>query len=159
MKIEKNKVVGIHYTLTDDEKNQRDTSKGKDPLYFIQGIGNLIIGLEEELEGKALGDKFVASIAPEKGYGVHNPELIQELPKKQFGKDEVKEGMQYRADGPKGAQIIKIVKVNGDNVTVDGNHELAGKTLHFDVEVMEIRDASKEELEHGHVHGPGGHQH
>lgn len=159
MHITKNSVATIHYTLKDNDGNTLDSSIGQEPLVYIQGIGNLIPGLEDELENKQKGDKLVAKIDPEKGYGVKNPELIQELDKKLFGDQEIIAGMQFEAGGENGSQVITVVELKDDKVIVDGNHALAGVVLNFDVEVTDVREATSDELEHGHVHGPGGHHH
>jgi FKBP-type peptidyl-prolyl cis-trans isomerase SlyD len=159
MQIAKNKVVSIHYTLRDNEGNVIDSSSGSTPLLYIQGIGNLILGMEEGLEGKSKGDKVEIKVSPEKGYGVRNDQLIQQVPRTAFGNQEVKKGMQFQAQTQQGTQVVTVTEVGLENVTVDGNHPLAGVDLNFSVEVMEVRDASSEELAHGHVHGPGGHQH
>lgn len=159
MKIAKDKVAAIHYTLTDNTGNVLDSSAGREPLYYIQGIGNLIPGMEEGLEGKAKGDKFIIKVSPEKGYGVRSEEQIQKVPITAFGGQEVKVGMQFSAGGNHGSQVVTVTEVGADTVTVDANHPLAGVELNFDVEVMEVRNASAEELAHGHVHGPGGHHH
>jgi FKBP-type peptidyl-prolyl cis-trans isomerase SlyD len=159
MQIAQNTVVSIHYTLTDDQGNLLDTSSGKDPLMYIQGIGNLIPGMEEGLEGKLKGDKFDIKVSPEKGYGEHSEELIQKVPRTAFGDQEIKPGMQFQAQTGHGMQVVTVTEVGLENVTVDGNHPLAGVVLNFAVEVMEVRNATPEELEHGHVHGPGGHHH
>jgi FKBP-type peptidyl-prolyl cis-trans isomerase SlyD len=159
MQISKNKVVAIHYTLRDNDGNIIDSSNGGSPLHYIQGIGNLIIGMEEGLEGKSKGDKLDIKVGPEKGYGVKNDELIQKVPRSAFGNQEVKAGMQFQAQTPHGAQIVTVTNVGLNEVTIDGNHPLAGVDLNFSVEVMEVREATAEELDHGHVHGPGGHHH
>lgn len=159
MKITKDKVAAIHYTLTDNSGNVLDSSQGREPLYYIQGIGNLIPGMEEGLEGKAKGDKFVINVSPEKGYGLRSEEQIQKVPRSAFGGQEVKVGMQFSAGGNHGSQVVTVTEVGIENVTVDANHPLAGVELNFDVEVIEVRNASAEELAHGHVHGPGGHHH
>ncbi len=160
MQIEKNKVVSIHYTLKNDEGQIMDTSDGRDPLVFIHGNGGLISGLETELNNKKTGDKFEAIISPENAYGMYNEEAIHQVPLSGFqGDDELKEGMQVQLEGPDGVSIAAVTKIEGDQVTLDLNHPMAGKTLHFSIEVMDIRDATKEELSHGHVHGPGGHHH
>ena len=156
MQITKHKVAAIHYTLRDNEGNVLDSSEGRDPLYYIQGIGNLIPGMEEGLEGKAKGDKFTLKVAPEKGYGELDEALVQEVPKKAFGDQEVKPGMRFHTDR---GQVVTVTEVGNDTVTVDGNHPLAGVELNFAVEIMEVRNATEEEISHGHVHGPGGHQH
>ena len=160
MKIQKNVVVGIDYTLTNAEGKVLDSSKGKQPLLFIQGSGGIIPGLEKALEGKAQGDKIVVSISPEEGYGVHEAGLIQEVPRQYFkGAKAIELGMQFRASDGKVTRVFKVIGFGDGTVKVDGNHELAGVTLNFDVDVVSLRDASKEELQHGHVHGPGGHHH
>ncbi len=160
MQIEKDKVASIEYTLTSDNGEVLDSSDGKEPLAYIQGIGNLISGLEEALEGKSVGDALQVTISPEKAYGVRNDELIQVVDRSVFqGVEELQVGMQFQAQGDSGTHVIWVTDVEGDQVTIDGNHPLAGETLNFDVKVMDVRDASAEELEHGHVHGPGGHHH
>ena len=156
MQISKNKVAGIHYTLTDNSGNILDSSKGRDPLYYIQGIGNLILGMEEGLEGKKKGDKFQIKVSPEKGYGVKDPNLMQQVPITAFGGQEVKAGMKFSTNQ---GHVVTVTEVSTETVTVDANHELAGVELNFDVEVMEVREATADEISHGHVHGPGGHHH
>jgi FKBP-type peptidyl-prolyl cis-trans isomerase SlyD len=160
MQIEKNKVATIEYTLKNNDGEVLDTSEGNEPMVYIHGIGNLIPGLEEVLEGKGQGDETQVSIPPEKAYGVPNPELVQVVERNVFqGVDDLQVGMQFQAQSDDGTQVIWITDLEGDNVTIDGNHPLAGETLNFDVKVVDVRDASAEELEHGHVHGPGGHDH
>jgi FKBP-type peptidyl-prolyl cis-trans isomerase SlyD len=159
MQITKEKVVAIHYTLRDNAGKVLDTSDGKDPLYYLQGFGNLIPGMEEGLEGKIKGEKVKIQVAPEKGYGVRNEEYVQQVPVEAFGGQQPQVGMQFQAGNDQGRYIVTVTAVEGNMVTVDANHPLAGVELHFDVEVMDVRDASTEELEHGHVHGPGGHHH
>jgi FKBP-type peptidyl-prolyl cis-trans isomerase SlyD len=160
MTISTNHVVSIHYTLTNDAGEILDSSTGNDPLAYIHGIGNIIPGLESALTGRALGDKFKVSIAPEDGYGLRDNEMMQNVPKSAFqGVDEILPGMQFQAQSPQGMTLVTVVDVDGDEVILDGNHPMAGMTLHFEVEVADIRDATSEELEHGHVHGPGGHHH
>jgi FKBP-type peptidyl-prolyl cis-trans isomerase SlyD len=156
MQISKHKVAAIHYTLTDNQGNILDSSSGRDPLYYIQGMGNLIIGMEEGLEGKQKGEKFQIKVSPEKGYGVKNDKLLQEVPRSAFGDQKVEVGMQFQTNQ---GSVVTVTKVGLEAVTVDANHPLAGVELHFDVEVMEVREATAEEIEHGHVHGPGGHHH
>lgn len=161
MQVAKDKVVAIDYTLTNNQGQVIDSSQGKAPLAYLHGKGNIIPGLEKELEGKAVGDNLKVAIKPEEGYGMHDPKMVQAVPKTAFkGVPEIKAGMQFQAQGPGGqTRIVTVTKVEGDNVTVDANHPLAGQTLNFDVTVREVREASAEELSHGHVHGPGGHQH
>ena len=153
MKIEKNKVVSINYTLTDNKGTKLDTSEGRGPLNFIHGAGQIIIGLEEALEGKVKGDKLNASIAPEKGYGLKNEAMIQQIPRDQFDASQpIEPGMQFNANAEGRTLIVTVTKVEDDFITIDANHPLAGETLNFDVEIMDVRDASAEELAHGHVH-------
>jgi FKBP-type peptidyl-prolyl cis-trans isomerase SlyD len=156
MQITKDKVAGIHYTLRDNTGTIIDTSDGRDPLYYLHGAGNLILGMEEGLEGKAQGDKFQLKISPEKGYGEKDPSMTQKVPRTAFGDQEVKKGMKFSTD--RGA-VVTVTEVGLDAVTVDANHPLAGVELNFAVEVMEVRNATSEEIQHGHVHGPGGHHH
>ncbi|QHV94922.1 FKBP-type peptidyl-prolyl cis-trans isomerase [Spirosoma endbachense] len=154
MQISKHKVAAIHYTLRDDAGNILDSSQERDPLYYLHGKGNLIPGMEEGLEGKAKGDKAKIDVVPEKGYGKRNPQLIQEVPIKAFGGQKIEVGMQFETNQ---GELITVTQVGPETVTVDGNHPLADQNLHFDVEVVEVRDATPDELAHGHVHGPGGH--
>lgn len=160
MQIAADKVVVIHYTLKNDAGEVLDSSSGGDPLSYIQGNGSIIPGLEEALEGKTTGDKLQVAIAAEKAYGAHDPQLIQQVPKRAFqGVGNVQAGMRFTAQTEHGPRQVVVTRVVGDMVTVDGNHPLAGQNLNFDVEIAEVRDASEEELSHGHVHGPGGHHH
>ena len=160
MKIDANKVVAINYTLKSDDGTVLDSSEGKSPLPYIQGTGQLIPGLEKELEGKEVGEKMDIVIAPAEAYGEVNKEMVFDVSKEGFrGNEELKVGMQVEVEMDKGKSIAAGTKIEDDNVTLDLNHPLAGMTLHFNVEIMEVRKASEEELSHGHVHGPGGHQH
>jgi FKBP-type peptidyl-prolyl cis-trans isomerase SlyD len=160
MQIATNKVVEIHYTLTNDEGEVLDSSRGGDPLAYIHGVGNIIPGLERALTGHSAGDKFQVTIAPEDAYGLRDDGLVQSVPRSAFqGVDEILPGMQFQAQSPEGLQLVTVIDVDGDEVILDGNHPMAGVTLNFDVEVANIRDATAEELDHGHVHGPGGHHH
>lgn len=160
MKIAHEKVVSIHYTLTSSEGTVLDSSSGSQPLAYLHGFGNIIPGLESALEGKTTGDKLSVTVEPEQGYGSRDERLVQAVPRSAFqGVDDIAPGMQFQAQGPQGTRLVVVTQVAEDVVTVDANHPLAGQTLHFDVEVSEVRDATAEELEHGHVHGPGGHHH
>ncbi len=156
MTITKDSVVSIHYTLRDDSGNILDSSSGRDPLNYIHGRGNLIAGMEEGLEGKSSGAQFQLKISPEKGYGLKNDKLIQQVPISAFGGQKVDAGMQFNTQQ---GQVVTVKEVGSETVTVDGNHPLAGVSLNFEVEIMNIRPATKDEIEHGHVHGPGGHSH
>src|SRR6187401_247153 len=148
MQITKNKVAAIHYTLRDNEGTIIDSSSGREPLHYLHGAGNLIIGMEEGLEGKVKGDKFQLKIAPSKGYGEKDPSMIQKVPRSAFGDQEVKQGMKFSTNQ---GGVVTVTEVGLDAVTVDANHELAGVELNFDVEVMEVRNATAEEISHGHV--------
>ncbi|MDX1491485.1 MAG: peptidylprolyl isomerase [Pseudohongiellaceae bacterium] len=160
MTIEKHSVVNIHYTLKNDAGEVLDSSEGGNPLTYLHGAHGLIPGLESELDGKKVGDSFNAVVPPEQAYGEVNPELVHEVDRSMFrGVDKIEPGMVFTAQSEQGQQNITVSAVDGDKVTVDGNHPMAGKTLHFDVEVVDIREATAEEIEHGHVHGEGGHEH
>ncbi|EIL92784.1 FKBP-type peptidyl-prolyl cis-trans isomerase [Rhodanobacter fulvus Jip2] len=160
MQIAENAVAAFHYTLTDDEGQVIDSSKGREPLTYLHGGGQIVPGLEKQMAGRGVGDKFTADVAPEEGYGVHHAELLQEVPREAFqGVDDIQPGMQFQGRGPQGEINVTVTKVEDGKVFIDGNHPLAGKTLHFDIEVTNVREATGEELEHGHVHGEGGHHH
>ncbi|NLU13602.1 MAG: peptidylprolyl isomerase [Gammaproteobacteria bacterium] len=154
-------VVAIDYTLSNDAGEVIDSSAGAEPLVYLHGAGNIIAGLEKALLGKAVGDELDVSIEPEEAYGEYSAELITNLGREMFeGVDELEVGMQFHASAPDGGmQIVTIRDIDGDQVTIDGNHPLAGQQLNFKVKVVSIRAASEEELAHGHVHGEGGHQH
>jgi FKBP-type peptidyl-prolyl cis-trans isomerase SlyD len=160
MQIAAQSVVSIHYTLTNDGGATLDSSRGGEPLTYLQGAGNLIAGLEKALAGKKAGDKLIVRIPPEEAYGVRDDSLIQAVPRRMFkGVGNLSVGMRLQAQGDGGMRNIRVTHISGDMVTVDGNHELAGVPLNFDVEITAVREASAEELAHGHVHGPGGHHH
>lgn len=160
MQIAQKKVVTIDYTLTNKSGDVLDTSKGREPLTYLHGSGNIIPGLEKALTGKSKGESVKAVIPPEEAYGKHDESLIQKIPSSRFqNSKELKPGMQFQIRGGGQVRIATITSIEGDTVTVDMNHELAGETLNFDVTIVDVRDATEEELDHGHVHGPGGHHH
>lgn len=160
MKITNKCVASFHYTLTNASGEVIDSSEGRDPLGYLHGASNIVPGLEKELEGKAAGEKLSVVVKPEEGYGQYDENLKQELPRSMFsGVETIEAGMEFHAQTQNGMQVVSVSKVDGDNITVDGNHPLAGQDLHFDVEITEVRDATEEEIEHGHVHGEGGHEH
>ena len=160
MEIADQRVVVIHYTLTNDQGEVLDSSRGGEPLAYLHGNGNIITGLEKGLLGKKAGDALKVDVSPAEGYGEQNDELIQQVPRRAFqGVKDIQVGMSFQAQGPAGPMRVTVTRVAGDMVTVDGNHPLAGENLHFDVEVVEVRAATAEEMSHGHVHGPGGHHH
>lgn len=154
MRIANEKVVYIHYTLTNQEGQTLDSSSGHEPLGYLHGAGNIIPGLEKALEGKEAGEKLNVSVTPDQAYGERDEALIQQVPRTAFeGVDVVEPGMQFQAQSPHGPMLVTVTHVESEEVTVDANHPLAGQTLTFDVEVAEVRDATEEELNHGHVHG------
>ena len=153
-------VVTIHYTLKDDAGTVLDRSSPEEPLAYLHGHGNIIPGLEKELDGKNVGDALTVTIAPADGYGEYDNRLVQSVPRRTLrGIKDVKPGMRLQAQTAEGARAVTVTKVLGDMVTLDGNHPLAGKSLHFDVRVGDVRPATEEELSHGHVHGPSDHHH
>jgi FKBP-type peptidyl-prolyl cis-trans isomerase SlyD len=161
MSIKDNSAVSFHYSLTDDEGQQLDSSAGKEPLAYLHGAGNIIPGLENALTGKAVGDSMTVAVSAAEGYGEVQQELIQDVPRTSFqGVEQIEVGMQFEAQTGQGGTVpVTVTAVTDETVTVDGNHPLAGKNLNFDVSIEAVRDATAEELEHGHVHGPGGHHH
>ena len=157
MDIKKDKVVTIDYSLRDAAGKLLDSSDGSEPLIYLHGNDNIIPGLEKHLEGKTVGDKVVCVVPAAEGYGERDESLVLKVSKKDFGDNvEVTPGMQFEAHGEDGSQIVTVVNVAGEEVTIDANHPLAGETLHFDVKVLNVREATEEELHHGHVHAAAG---
>ena len=153
MKIQNDCVVGMHYTLTNDAGEVLDTSDGSDPLVYVQGAGNIIPGLEAAMVDKTMGDKLDVVVEPLDGYGPRVEELIQEVPIGAFeGVEEMQVGMQFQADTEQGPLPVRVTGIDGDTVTVDGNHELAGVRLNFAVSIETVREATEEEVSHGHAH-------
>lgn len=160
MQVAQDTVVAIRYVLKNDAGTTLDASSEGEPLTYLHGNGNLIPGLERALEGKAVGDKLSVSVPAADAYGEVDADLVQDVPRDAFrGIDDIQVGMQFQAQSNHGPRSVVVTKVTPDLITVDGNHPLAGQNLNFDVEIAEIRAATREELEHGHVHGPGGHHH
>lgn len=160
MKVSKDKVVTIDYTVTNSQGAVIDSSKGGEPFAYIQGGGNIIPGLEQALEGKTQGETLKISVPPELGYGLRDAALMQTVPRERFdGIEALEVGMRFHAESDQGEKMVTVIDIEGDDVTIDGNHPLAGETLEFGVTVIEVREPSEEELSHGHVHGPGGHHH
>ena len=154
MIIEKDKVVSIAYELKDSEGETIDSSEGSEPLVYLHGNGNLIPGLERELDGKKVGDKINCVVEAKDAYGEYDENLVFSVKKTNFAEpDKIEEGMQFEAQGEGGSRVVTVVAVKGDEVTVDANHPLAGEDLHFNVSIVEVREATAEELSHGHVHG------
>ena len=161
MTIAENSVVTMHYKLKNISGEIIDSSSEQEPLVYMHGSGNIIVGLEEQLVGKKAGDTISTQVSPEKGYGVPVEALIQKVPTAAFGDEisNIEVGMRFQADTEQGPVPVVVTSIENDIVTVDGNHPLAGQELFFDISIVEVRDASSEEIDHGHVHGPGGHQH
>ena len=160
MQIAERTVASFHYTLTNDAGEVLDSSQGGQPLVYLHGVGNIVPGLEQAMTGRTVGDRFEVKVAPEDGYGLPNDFMIQVVPRAAFqGVDELEVGMQFQAQTPQGPMSVVVAKIEGDEVTVDGNHPLAGQNLNFAIEITDVRDASLEEVMHGHVHGAGGHHH
>jgi FKBP-type peptidyl-prolyl cis-trans isomerase SlyD len=158
LSIQKDSVVTFNYTLKDDAGDVLDSSSAGEPLAYLHGHGNLVPGLERELEGKNGGDKLSVKVAPADGYGEMSRDLIQKVPRRSLkGIAKITVGMRLHAQTPEGPRAVTVTNVTGDMVTIDGNHPLAGQNLNFDIEIIEVRAATEEELAHGHVHGPGGH--
>ena len=165
MRIESGKVVALHYKVTTEGGEPRDSSGPDEPLWYLHGYGQIVPGLETALEGRRAGDGVEMTLSPEEGYGEHDPELDLKIPLASFPeemRDELEPGMQFGAahpDDPEEDVLFSVVAVQGEHVLVTGNHPLAGETLHFEVHVVSVRDATEDELEHGHAHGPDGHHH
>ena len=160
MKIAQKTVVSLNYTLKNGDGMVLDSSEGREPLVYLQGVGALISGLEKELEGKEKGTKLNAVIPPAEAYGERREDLVRVVSKDGFqGDEELFEGMQVQVDAGEGPMIASVSKIEGNDVTLDMNHPLADMTLHFDVEVLDVREATEEEINHGHVHAPDGHDH
>ena len=160
MQISRHKVVTVENTLTGADGTILDTSDGQGPLAYIHGIGDLVPGLEAALEGKDATDHLEVIIAPDQGYGERDESLMQTVSREQFQDvDELEVGTQFEVGDDDGDRVVTVVKMENDEVTIDGNHPLAGQTLNFSVNIIEVREATPEELDHGHAHGCGGHHH
>ena len=160
MNISDNCVASFHYTLTNSTGEVLDSSIGQEPLSYLHGAGNIIPGLEKALAGKTVGDKLKVSVNAAEAYGERDSSMVQELPNSMFsGVDKIEVGMELHAETEHGLQVVTVTAVEGDTITIDGNHPLAGVDLNFDVEITEVRNATSEELDHGHAHGAGGHHH
>jgi FKBP-type peptidyl-prolyl cis-trans isomerase SlyD len=159
MKIEKDRVVRFHYTVSEQGSEPLESSTEREALAILAGHGNIIPGLEKAMDGHEAGDRFGVDVAAAEAYGEKREGLSQRVPKKHFGGQRLEPGMQVVLNTNFGPRAVTIEKVGMSVVDVDLNHPMAGKDLHFDIEVVEVREATAEELEHGHVHGDGGHQH
>lgn len=160
MKITKNTVVSLDYTLKNNDGTVLDSSAGREPLVYLHGVGALIPGLENKLEGLEANAALNVTIQPEDGYGKRSEEMIHKVSKAGFqGDEEMQVGMQVQLDTENGPMIATIAGIEGEEVTLDLNHPLADEILHFDVEIKDVRNATEDEISHGHVHGVGGHHH
>ena len=160
MNVEKRKVVAFHYTLTNDQGEQLESSRERQPMIYLHGAGNLIPGLEKAMAGRETGDQFQVTVAPADAYGERDPARLQRIPAKKFGNTrDLKPGYLVSLQTKRGPVQAVVVKVGRFNVDVDLNHPLAGQTLTFDVEITDVREATAEEISHGHAHGPGGVNH
>lgn len=160
MKLARDMVVTMHYTLKDDAGEVLDSSDGREPLVYLHGHGNIIPGLEKALEGLAIGAQPKVDVTAADGYGEKNPDLIFEAPREHFPPDmQLTAGARVYAEGPEGPISFLVVRLTDKGALLDANHPLAGKRLHFDIDIVDVRAATSEELEHGHVHGAGGHHH
>lgn len=160
MQIIQQSVASIEFTLTDDEGRVIDSSKNSGPLVYMHGAGSLLPGLQAKLEGKSAGDAFKTRIAPEDAYGERDPKKVQSVPRSHLPEEvEVQLGMQFQTQSIEGMEVMTVVKIQDETIKLDGNHPFAGVALNFEMKVLEVREATAEELEHRHVHGEGGHQH
>jgi FKBP-type peptidyl-prolyl cis-trans isomerase SlyD len=156
------RVVSFHYTLKNSQGEVLDSSSGSEPLSYLEGSGQIIPGLEQQLTLLSVGDKRTVSVAAAQAYGEHDAELIMEMPRNRLPKsDKLEIGDQFSGRNKDGepANVFTVIKLSEETVTLDGNHPLAGQDLTFEVEVTEMRAATQDELEHGHAHGPDGHHH
>lgn len=160
MSIEQNKVVSFHYTLSNADGDTIESSQGRDPMVYLHGAGNIIPGLEKEMAGKEAGDTFNVTVQPAEAYGERSQSKLQRVPAKAFPNgNKVRPGQVVRLQTKQGPIQAIVVKVGRFNIDIDANHPMAGQVLTFDVEILDVRDATAEEIAHRHVHGPGGVNH
>ncbi len=162
MQIAKNRVVQFHYTLTNSRGETVDQSDTSEPVLYLHGHLNILLSLEQALEGKVAGDSLDVELTASQAYGRHNPAKIERVPIKRLGRIDrrkIKKGALIELETEQGVEEARIIKVGKFNVDIDRNHPLAGEDLCFNVEIVSVRDADDEEISHGHAHGPGGHQH
>ena len=158
MTVGKNRVVSIDYTLTGEDGEVLDSSRGDEPLLYVHGTGSLVEGLEAALEGKGPSEHVSITIPPEQAYGVRDDSVVFAVPRSQFREaDGIEVGMQFQVQSDGEGHVVTVIGIDENEVTLDGNHPLAGRTLHFDVDIVDVRDATPDEIEHGHVHD--GHSH
>ena len=159
MNIADQTVVSLQYVLKNDSGEVLDQCDREEPLCYLHGSGNLIPGVEESLAGNTTGASMQVVITPDKGYGDRDDQLVLDVPRSELPEGDLEVGMQFQVEHEGGKGVVTVTDIKVDEVTLDGNHPLAGETLHFDLEVLDVRAATPEELEHGHVHGAGGHSH
>lgn len=160
MKIESGTVVSFHYTLRNEAGAELESSRGSDPSVYLHGSNNVIRGLESAMAGREAGDVFTANLAPAEAFGTHNPEKIQRVPVKHLAfKGKLQAGKVVQLNTAEGMRAVTVIKAGRHNADIDANHPLAGQTLNFDVEILDLRPATADEISHGHAHGPGGHHH
>ncbi|MEH6589226.1 MAG: peptidylprolyl isomerase [Halioglobus sp.] len=160
MKVTDDSVVSFHYTLSDTDGTELESSSGEQPTVYLHGRNGIIPGLETELAGKEAGDNVNITLEPEQAYGLRQEERVQRVPSKHLiYKGKLRAGMRVQLNTSEGRQPVTVIKAGRHSADIDTNHPLAGKTLSFSVEITDVRAASAEELNHGHAHGPGGHQH
>jgi FKBP-type peptidyl-prolyl cis-trans isomerase SlyD len=159
MKVAAKKIVSVEYTLKDDKGQVLDSSEGRKPLAYLHGEGALVPGLEKAMEGKGAGDSFEVTLTPEEGYGNRDEKMVRKVPTRKLSDKKVQVGGRYQVQTDAGPALVLVTAIQGDYATVDFNHALCGMALHFAVKVVGVRDATEEELTHGHVHGEGGHHH
>ena len=153
-------VVTFHYTLRDESGTELETSREGEPTAYLHGANNIIPGLESAMTGRGSGDTFSATVSPEEGYGLREPDKVQRVPIKHLAfKGKLRPGTTVQLNTRDGMKAVTVIKAGRHTADIDTNHPMAGQTLVFDIEIMESRSATAEELSHGHVHGPGGHQH
>jgi len=159
MNITTNKIASLAYTLKNDDGEILDKADENTPFLYMHGTGGIIKGLENALNEKSVNDSFSLTVAPDEAYGERDDKLIESVPRAMFEgipDEEMVAGAQFHAQTPQGTQVITVASIDGDTINIDANHPLAGQTLHFDVAVLDIRDATEEEIAHGHPHTPGG---
>lgn len=159
MTIQKDSVVTIHYSVKDQDGQLIDSSEGQAPMAYLHGAGNIVDGLEQALNGKDVGAHIEVTLTPDQAYGKYQPKLVQQLARKVFEGASIEVGQRFQAQTNQGPRSVVVTDIKGDLITIDGNHPLAGQTLHFVVDVTEVRDSTEEERAHGHVHGEHGHHH
>ncbi len=160
MQITKQSITSLEFSLSDDDGRLIDNSEKSGPLVYMHGTGGLFPALESKLEGKSAGDTLVARIAPEEAYGQRDEKRVQSVPRSHLPADmEIEVGMQFQSQSIEGMVVMTVANIDGDTIQLDGNHPFAGVALNFDLKIVEVREATAEELQHGHAHGEGGHHH